>query len=694
MGCFHLVVMAEDTPDSGTDATDTSDSDPVTETSTPAAETNNNANTAAASGRTIVAGEKDANGNVNYEVNQSAANETTGRQTTTATYTFDNDAAAVSVIAWHHEPDGASLAKSAAMMTLPGGSGVKLNLLDFSDGSVQGYVVFVIKAKPGYLVTGLVSDGRSGNFYPIRKDASGNYPFRTISYYAGLTSVGEDAESLGYEVLFGYSRKAARDFSFEIQTQKVGVSVEAEDVSNVKVGDTITLTTAINPVPQIQTDNRSLSISLTSLSATINDTPVSFTDAGSDESEYGPWTRTVQYTVRPEDVSDGTLKFRVSAGLHYTFTFTVNSGVSITSTADTTGEAEKDIAVTSDTIVIKGEDTSVTYDSQEHSSASAIINGQYPVDENGEADITLNKIVYHLSGIKTEVEKTADGTGPVNVGTYAIRVDTSNVVVTSDGKTVSDQVIKVEGEAGTLEITPASMAMASIDNPVYNSEEQKLKPTVYDAASETSGTSGAAGSAKANVSFLTRAVLPQLTSSQTVLEEGRDYTLSYASDLNNDYTNAGRTITVTATGTGNYTGSVSTTYTIQPRAIRVGTNSASKTYDGKPLTASGSIDNAIAKDGLKLILTGSQTSVGSSANTYEIDYGSEAMKNNYKVAGETIGTLTVYAQETKPGGRTCQQDGYPAGYNWDDAKQACVLAASETSPSIKWIPRTSAQDNN
>ena len=38
-------------------------------------------------------------------------------------------------------------------------------------------------------------------------------------------------------------------------------------------------------------------------------------------------------------------------------------------------------------------------------------------------------------------------------------------------------------------------------------------------------------------------------------------------------------------------------------------------------------------------------------------------------------------------GRTCQDDGYPAGYTWDDAKQACVL----TSPtSLYKVPNTGA----
>lgn len=265
-------------------------------------------------------------------------------------------------------------------------------------------------------------------------------------------------------------------------------------------------------------------------------------------------------------------------------------------------------------------------------------------------------ISYHVKGVKINA---ATGT---DVNKYSSNFDTSQAQVTTKE---NDEIIDVNNfkfstNPGSLEITPASLSISDIGSPVYNGQDQQLS-----------------------------AVVKGSVDGSPVLVKGRDYDLSYAA-ANNDYKNAGTTVTVTATGKGNYTGTVSTSYTIQPRPLRVGTNSDSKIYDGKPLTAAGSMDGAVASDHLRLIMTGTQTSVGSSQNTYTIDYGNAKKASNYKVVGESIGTLTVYAPAAKPSGRTCQQDGYPAGYAWDDAQQACVLRVTSVTPSIKAVPSTGA----
>ncbi len=68
---------------------------------------------------------------------------------------------------------------------------------------------------------------------------------------------------------------------------------------------------------------------------------------------------------------------------------------------------------------------------------------------------------------------------------------------------------------------------------------------------------------------------PTVTCAGKTLQEGKDYTLSYANNIN-----AG-TATVTATGKGNYTGSKSTTFRINPAGITsVSLSQTSFTYDG------------------------------------------------------------------------------------------------------------------
>jgi uncharacterized repeat protein (TIGR02543 family) len=83
--------------------------------------------------------------------------------------------------------------------------------------------------------------------------------------------------------------------------------------------------------------------------------------------------------------------------------------------------------------------------------------------------------------------------------------------------------------------------------------------------------------------------------------------------------------------------------TVNPRALTVITSSASKTYDGKELTASGRVDGFAADEGDRVTFrtTGSQTAVGSSKNTYSITWNDVA-SSNYKIT-EKLGTLTVRA---------------------------------------------------
>ena len=88
------------------------------------------------------------------------------------------------------------------------------------------------------------------------------------------------------------------------------------------------------------------------------------------------------------------------------------------------------------------------------------------------------------------------------------------------------------------------------------------------------------------------------------------------------------------------------TLTIEPVEVTVETGSAEKVYDGTPLTnEAASITGLLDADAetVKVTATGSQTEVGSSDNTYSIEWG-DVDKNNYKVT-EKLGTLTVTAVE-------------------------------------------------
>ena len=124
------------------------------------------------------------------------------------------------------------------------------------------------------------------------------------------------------------------------------------------------------------------------------------------------------------------------------------------------------------------------------------------------------------------------------------------------------------------------------------------------------------------------------------LVEGEDYTLSYEGDL----VNAG-TVTIVISGAGAYTGSVTRTYQIKPARMLVHTFDAAKTYDGTPLVGEGEVWRLVGDETVTLTVTGTQTEIGSSPNTYTLTWDGTANEGNYEV-DENVGTLTVLAPDT------------------------------------------------
>ena len=187
----------------------------------------------------------------------------------------------------------------------------------------------------------------------------------------------------------------------------------------------------------------------------------------------------------------------------------------------------------------------------------------------------------------------------------------------------------VEGDMGTLTVTAQSISpkkddgsddpaykgveVDQPDSPTYDGDSHKWTPTVTDKDGK-------------------------------VLEEGKDYDVTYTDADGNevtDFTNVTGEIIVTITGKGDYSGTISYTYQINPRGYTVTTQSATKVYDGQPLTATGSTNGFVNAEDAVLTTTGSQTEVGSSSNTYELAWASDQMRANYTLTSESLGTLTV-----------------------------------------------------
>ena len=127
------------------------------------------------------------------------------------------------------------------------------------------------------------------------------------------------------------------------------------------------------------------------------------------------------------------------------------------------------------------------------------------------------------------------------------------------------------------------------------------------------------------------------------LEENKDYTLTYVGDV----VNVG-TVKVKVKGIGNYTGEFTKRYQITPREYTVTTDSAEKPYDGTELTAGGRVNNLVDDETVTLKMTGSQTEVGFSNNTYSLTWDGSAKEKNYTHGTDSIGLLTVTPKSIIP----------------------------------------------
>ncbi len=277
---------------------------------------------------------------------------------------------------------------------------------------------------------------------------------------------------------------------------------------------------------------------------------------------------------------------------------TVNVGtvtVTVTGKGNYTGTVERTYQITPAPLTVTTEGATKVYDgtplTNENGSIEGLVNGET-------ATVVTN-------GSQTKVGTSQNG--------YTIEWDTA---VESNYKIVSDKL-------GDLTVTPQSIdpgtdpenpdpAYKGIEiddpsNPVYDGTEHKWTPVVKDADGNE-------------------------------LVEGTDYDVTYDTS---DFVNTG-TITVTITGKGEYTGTVTKTYRITPAALHVVTASASKTYDGSALTSTTvTVTGLVKGDKIVVTATGAQTQVGSSKNTYSIDW-QQVSKDNYTLTDE-LGTLTVTA---------------------------------------------------
>ena len=295
---------------------------------------------------------------------------------------------------------------------------------------------------------------------------------------------------------------------------------------------------------------------------------------------------------------DKTLKSGKDYDVYYSTKDFTNVGeitITITGKGNYVGTVNKTYSITKRTVTLSSETASKPYDGTPLTRPN--------VKVEGDGFITGEVTSVQAIGTVTEVKDS-----PV-----------TNAIEYTVGTKFNINNYEISMTEGTLSITPKSinpddqnMSVSDPQGHVYDGLEHKEELEVKDIFRDV------------------------------ILLAGTDYDVEYSTK---DFTNVGK-ITITITGKGNYTGTFDRTYEITPATLTVTTPSANKVYDGTPLTAEGTISGFVNKETATFTTTGSQTEVGSSSNTYSIEWNGTAKSSNYKIS-ETVGTLTVTENENE-----------------------------------------------
>ena len=307
------------------------------------------------------------------------------------------------------------------------------------------------------------------------------------------------------------------------------------------------------------------------------------------------------------------------------------TAVNTESTEKATNVSDGKITATCGSITIKNEKGNVVY-------------------QKADGIVKINKLA------KNEAAVTFNN-GSVTITPATLTVDTPDASKTYDGKELTSQGTIggfVNGETATFETTGTQTAVGSSDNTYkltfdksarednYTVKASVGKLTVKEYTGEIKVTTvggtytydGEAHGATVNVEGLADGYTVKEATSSATATHVADGTVTADCDSLKIINAAGDDVT-------NHLNIKKTpgTITINKATLNVTTDTAQRTYNGKALTADGTITGFVSKENAQLVMTGSQTEVGSSANTYSINW-TNANESDYTV-NENIGTLTV-----------------------------------------------------
>ena len=311
--------------------------------------------------------------------------------------------------------------------------------------------------------------------------------------------------------------------------------------------------------------------------------------------------------VNPLTVTDTKTGAALVRDTDYTLTYSsdvINVGtvdVTVNGIGNYTGEFKKSYKITPKEYTVTTESAKKVYDGTALTAGGKI-----------EGIVDGEVVVVHTTDSQTEVGSTPN--------TYKLewkKASSKNYKLKEDSigtLTVTEQTIDPGKDPDKPNPNYSGVTINKPSNKVYDGKEHKWSPAVTDKEGNA-------------------------------LVEGTDYTVEYSTS---DFRNVTGTITVTISGIGNYTGKVTRTYEITPKAYTVTTESAKKVYDGTALTAGGKIEGIVSGETVEFTTTGSRTDEGTSKNTYILKWNGSAIQTNYKLAKESIGDLTVTPKSIIP----------------------------------------------
>ncbi len=289
---------------------------------------------------------------------------------------------------------------------------------------------------------------------------------------------------------------------------------------------------------------------------------------------------------------------------------------------------------------------------------ASVENPQVPVSiVNGFSASYKNSKTYDGKGFTIENEfKEMLKTNGLAVGVKNDYVDITYTVTDKDNNVVGTYVVKANGTTGTWTAGIAATTSPDVGTYIYN-----VTCVVSDAT--PNGADSVSKSGTMTLSITENTGLTVSGNNYTGKYDGASHgeaatasvdgaTIEYSIDGGTTWTTTFPTVKnvsdstevqVKATKTGYVPAETTYTLIVTPRTVTITSGSATKMYDGTPLTkheVTYGGDNFVAGEGVDITYTGSQTTVGSSKNTFTFELKDGTAEENYDITTD-YGKLEV-----------------------------------------------------